>query len=85
MNTNIDLQKTDSLKKTVAAEAEGIGHDFAKNAKAYSEGALDTISEGYQTGLAWVKKNPLQAAAIGVGVGFLLGALVRRFNDRKSS
>ena len=73
MDTPIDVQKTDTLKKPTAA------------LKAYSEGAADTITEGYQTGLAWVKKNPLQAAAIGVGVGFAVGVIVRKLGERRSS
>jgi ElaB/YqjD/DUF883 family membrane-anchored ribosome-binding protein len=61
----------------------GIARDFAKNMKEYSSGAMESISDGYDSALAWVKKNPLQAAAIGAGVGFLVGALIRRIGSEK--
>ncbi|GEM_PF-4432328 len=80
MNTTLDTEK---LKKQTEAKADGFANDFNKNMKSYSSDAVETISEGYDTAIAWVKKNPLQAAAIGAGIGFLLGAAIRKFTERK--
>lgn len=82
MNTTLNPEKTEKMKKPFEGK-DGFAHDFAKNVKSYSEDAVEAISDGYGTALAWVKKNPLQAAAIGAGVGFLIGAAIRKFGGKK--
>ncbi len=47
---------------------------FPKN----SQEAIASASKLVETATEWAKKNPLPAAAIGVGVGYLLGTFVRR-------
>lgn len=42
------------------------------------------FSEKKDQAVAWAKENPLTAAAVGVGVGFVLGSLVRRSMNRRS-
>jgi ElaB/YqjD/DUF883 family membrane-anchored ribosome-binding protein len=83
MNTNIDTDKTEKMKKQAEVKLDGFAQDFTKNVKAYSSDAADSITEGYDTALSWVKKNPLQAAAIGAGVGFLIGFAIRRLGSEK--
>ncbi|MBC7384988.1 MAG: hypothetical protein H7301_02360 [Cryobacterium sp.] len=41
------------------------------------------FNEKKEIAVAWAKENPLAAAAIGVGVGFILGGLVRRMMNRR--
>jgi ElaB/YqjD/DUF883 family membrane-anchored ribosome-binding protein len=75
MNTTVDTE----MKKDSKIQ------DFTKNMKEYSSEAVESITEGYDTALSWVKKNPLQAAAIGAGVGFVIGAAIRKFGKEKQS
>ncbi|MBS1961136.1 MAG: hypothetical protein JST04_02890 [Bdellovibrionales bacterium] len=82
MNTTLD---TDKVKKNAEAKTGEFAKNFTHSVKEYSDGAMESISDGYETTLAWVKKNPLQAAAIGAGIGFIIGALVRRMASDKSA
>ena len=74
---------TNALKTSAEKKADGFAQDFSKNVKEYSSTAVESISDGYETAIDWVKKNPLQAAAIGAGIGFLLGVAIRRMSERK--
>ncbi len=85
MNANLESESLDRMKSQTEGKVDGIAQDFAKNVKNYSSTAVDSISSGYESALGWVKRNPLQAAAIGAGVGFLIGAAIRRFGSEKSS
>lgn len=82
MNTTLETDKIEKIKKQADATSGGFSEDFTKNVKSYSSSAAESLSEGYDSALAWVKKNPIQAAAIGAGVGFLLGAAIRRFTQK---
>jgi ElaB/YqjD/DUF883 family membrane-anchored ribosome-binding protein len=82
MNASIETNPADKLGNS-EMKTPGIARDFAKNVKEYSSGAMESISDGYDSAVAWVKKNPLQAAAVGAGVGFLLGAIIRRMGSEK--
>ena len=85
MTTMTETEKSSNYGSETGGNGRGFAQDFTKNVKEYSSNAMDSISEGYDSALSWVRKNPLQAAAIGAGVGFVLGAAVRRFASGNSS
>lgn len=67
----------DNLKDSTASlhpNSNGTPIAFPKT----SQEALASASKFVDTATEWAKKNPLPAAAIGVGVGYLLGTFVRR-------
>jgi ElaB/YqjD/DUF883 family membrane-anchored ribosome-binding protein len=82
MDTQLNSQKLEQSAKNAARSIESNGLAFADNfkseVKAYSKDAVQSLSKGYDTTVAWAKKNPFQAAAIGAGVGFAIGAVARR-------
>jgi ElaB/YqjD/DUF883 family membrane-anchored ribosome-binding protein len=84
METTVSKEKIENSAKATEGNGQKFAEGFAKDVKAYSRDAVETISSGYDTALAWAKKNPIQAAAIGAGVGFVVGALIRKvLADRK--
>lgn len=67
----------DNLKESTAnlhPNPNGAPLTFPKN----SQEAIASASKIVDTASEWAKKNPLPAAVVGVGVGYLLGTFVRR-------
>lgn len=76
MTTEFNTPRFESPK------SEGMAKDILSGAKEKSENAITSVSEGVNQLVAWSKKNPLQAAAIGAGLGFVVGALFRKIAAR---
>lgn len=83
MITNTTLE-TERTKEPLEHDPVDFDGPFSTPKQDYPSGAAGPISGRYETSLEWVKKNPLRAAALGAGVGFVLGALVRRFASERS-
>lgn len=80
--TAFETDMLEKTKKQTEAKTEGFARDLSTNLKSYSSTAVESLSEGYDSALSWVKKNPIQAAAIGAGIGFLLGTAIRRYTRK---
>ncbi len=59
------------------AVGEQVGK-FVDNASESISSAKESISEATDTATAQIRENPLVATAIAVGIGVVLGALLRR-------
>lgn len=70
-----DLRNTlDRASETVNEAAHSVG----KNIRSFISTADGEIREAAETVRTQIKSHPLQAAGVALGVGFLLGLLVRR-------
>ncbi len=76
--TNPNAQRLETSKS-----GDGLAKDILSNVKERSDVAISTVSDGFGQLVAWGKKNPIQAAAVGAGVGFVVGALLRNLISRK--
>lgn len=89
-NSN-ERQNMSNLTATLESKAELMTSDVKENlgssVKQAQESAPDFVAlftEKKDQAVAWAKENPLTAAAVGVGIGFLFGSLVRRAVNRRS-
>jgi len=66
-----EVQKIQSDMKTMAAK---VGHLAGESLDRAQEGAVEGVQQAGQA----VQRNPLAAIALAVGLGLVLGALMRR-------
>lgn len=74
-----------NLRSTVSDVAEDAKHDLrtvageaGRKVRSLAHSASDELEHAKDTVSKQIRTNPLQAAAIALGAGFVLGALFRR-------
>jgi ElaB/YqjD/DUF883 family membrane-anchored ribosome-binding protein len=62
----------------IANEARAVAGDTARFAKSKAEALRGLAEEKTDEALAWVRARPLASVMIALGVGYLLGRMMRR-------
>jgi len=77
-----DLKNASNAIQTGAYEARtdlrSAANKAGRTVRNYIDTACDEVSHSTETVTTQIRENPVQSAAIALGVGFVLGALFRR-------
>lgn len=63
---------------TIIDDAQDNVRNLGRKAKDYMNAAYDSVSHTKENVTSEIRRNPVQSSLVALGIGFLLGALVRR-------
>ncbi len=80
LNKMDHISKNNSIEEKIRHVGYGVkdfGHKIVEKSEHLSEAALEKMDENYKQAVTYVKKNPVKSVCIGVGLGLLVGKLLK--------